>query len=428
MSATLQCRNLLLKVVSRCNLNCTYCYMYNGGDETYKKQPKFMSDEVVDALLQRVKNYCIKNNLPVFTFVLHGGEPLLAPKEFYYSFVNKAHEVLAPTVPIFKMQTNGVLITDEWCKVLGELNIGIGTSLDGPEEVNDRNRVDHAGRGSYQSIIKGFKIAVQSPYLPTAPGIISFINIDVDPMEVYRHHLELGVGFVEFILPDATYDRLPAGIVPGSGTTPYADWLIPVFDHWFNQKENRPHIRFFELIMMLILGREVDGGFDGLGSDMHEVLIIETNGGIEPSDLLKVCGHGFTKIGANVFDNELDEVFSNELSVMSVNCHEQLCRQCMACPIKSVCGGGFLSHRYKSTNGFNNPSLYCRDIIKLVTHIQNVIVAQIPQDMREELGMEAITNDEVLNIIAANMLVMEEPSWTADLERFGTSKQMQTTA
>ena len=54
MSATLQCRNLLLKVVSRCNLNCTYCYMYNGGDETYKKQPKFMSDEVVDALLGEV--------------------------------------------------------------------------------------------------------------------------------------------------------------------------------------------------------------------------------------------------------------------------------------------------------------------------------------------------------------------------------------
>ena len=71
------------------------------------------------------------------------------------------------------MQTNATLLTEEWCEVLGKLNIQIGISLDGTPEANDIFRIDHAGKGSYTRIVKGLKIAQNSPYLNTAPGILS---------------------------------------------------------------------------------------------------------------------------------------------------------------------------------------------------------------------------------------------------------------
>ncbi|HEY1202986.1 MAG TPA: hypothetical protein VGE79_18505 [Niastella sp.] len=78
----LKCKLLVLKVASRCILNCTYCYMYNLGDTTYMKQPKVMSDDVVDSLITRVKKHCHMHGIDVFDFNFHGGEPLLAGPEF----------------------------------------------------------------------------------------------------------------------------------------------------------------------------------------------------------------------------------------------------------------------------------------------------------------------------------------------------------
>ena len=81
---------LVVKVASRCNLNCTYCYMYNMGDDSYKLQPKFMSDLVVESIFLRIKNHSIINNLERFLIVFHGGEPLLTGIDFYENFVNDA--------------------------------------------------------------------------------------------------------------------------------------------------------------------------------------------------------------------------------------------------------------------------------------------------------------------------------------------------
>ena len=83
------CRVLVLKVASLCNLNCTYCYMYNLGDETFKNQPKFMSNETVDSIIENVKNHCKKHALSTFEFIFHGGEPMLISMDFYRNFVQK---------------------------------------------------------------------------------------------------------------------------------------------------------------------------------------------------------------------------------------------------------------------------------------------------------------------------------------------------
>lgn len=150
--------SVVVKVASRCNLNCSYCYMYNLGDHTYRNQPKVMGLDVVDSLLHRIKDHCVQNNLERFEIILHGGEPLLAGKDFFQYFKCKTQEILGEvTTPVLGIQTNATLLDEEWCKLLYKLGYAIGVSLDGPKSVNDQFRVDHAGKGSYDNIVKGLR-------------------------------------------------------------------------------------------------------------------------------------------------------------------------------------------------------------------------------------------------------------------------------
>ena len=142
-------RLFVMKVASRCNLNCRYCYMYNLGDSSYQRQPAVMSDAVVTASMERIRKHCLRHGVIQVGFVLHGGEPMLAGRDFFRRFVAEGERILGPEItPHFVMQTNGTLIDRDWLDLLSELQICFGVSLDGPAKVNDANRVNHAGRGS----------------------------------------------------------------------------------------------------------------------------------------------------------------------------------------------------------------------------------------------------------------------------------------
>jgi uncharacterized protein len=413
----LKCRTLVVKVASRCNLNCTYCYMYNMGDETYKSQPKTMSREVVDHILYRAVEHCEKLNLTDFTFVLHGGEPLLAEMDFFRYFTQKARREIPDTVKYrFIVQTNALLLTKEWCRLFGELNIGLGISLDGLKTDNDQFRIDHAGRGSYDRIINGLRIAQQSPDMKSKPGLLSVININADPVESYRHFKTLKVTGVDWLLPEATYDNppfLPESDKSWAGETPYGDWLIAIFDQWFEDTDERFDIRQFYYIVHAVLGGEFNA--DNLGQLNNEVLVIETDGGIEAVDGLKSCGNGFTKAGANVRSHSFDEAMQTPLARLYHLSHHLLPQKCLACPVKEVCGGGTIAHRYHTKNGFNNPSVYCSDLLKLITHVQNKVVASLPSELINDSGISALTYADALKIINENLPLTAEPDYVKAL-------------
>lgn len=401
-----QCGCAVVKIASRCNINCTYCYMYNKGDETYKSQPKVMSNEVVDALLKRVRYHCLKNDVENFRFVLHGGEPLLAGKEFVREFVRKAKRALLPdTTPVFSLQTNAILIDEEWVKLFAELGISIGVSLDGPKEINDKYRIDHKGKGTYDRTVEGIKIVQKRVKQPNEPevklGAILVANAEADPIETYEHFKSLGLAGIKPVLPDYTYDELPPGFDPADKDhTPFGDWLIAVFDKWLGDKEQKLKVTLFQEIIELLLGSEQ--GTDAVGTDEVDVLVVETDGGIETVDALKVCGNGFTKEGLNVLHDELDKAVDTKLAKMYFLSKKQLCQKCMVCPVKDVCGGGFIPHRYSKENGFNNPSIYCNDLLKLIAHIQNRVLGQFPAELLEESGIALLEYEEAWQMLQDN--------------------------
>ncbi|TPG39973.1 radical SAM protein [Flavobacterium pectinovorum] len=377
----LKCRFAVVKVASRCNLNCTYCYVYNQGDNTYLTQPKVMSSEVVKSLIYRIKEHCLEHDIKTFTFIIHGGEPLLAPKSFYENLVATSTQILEDTdIKLrFTMQTNGVLLSKEWCELFNRLKISIGISIDGPELYNDMYRIYHSGKGSYHDIVKGIELANEYSSVPV--GVLSVINIDIEPEMLYDMYLSLNVSSVDILLSDGNYENIPEKLALDleNNTTLHADWMIKIFDLWFNDTTNNLKIGYFERIMLSILGYDVSA--DSMGNKNTDVLVIETNGDIESLDVLKICGDGFTKGDANVKITSFDDALQTPLAKTYQLSHKNLSPKCEKCDVKEICGGGYLPHRFSHDKSFDNPSIYCSNLMKLIVHIQNSIVSNLPEEV-----------------------------------------------
>lgn len=381
-------RSAIIKIASRCNLNCSYCYMYNLGDRTYRDQPRFMDASTMDALIRKIASHCKRHGLSDFSFGFHGGEPLLAPHHFFKDFVARVREYLAPEVsPRFSVQTNGILLTPEWCELLLALDIRVGISMDGPRTAHDIFRLDHRGRGSFDRVIQGWKLATKHGL---RPGMLSVVNPSICPDDMYGLLTELKPSVVDFLLPQASYDH-PA---PGFSTpedAPYATWLIALFERWIQHGSEEIRIRLFDQIVASVLG--MGGGMVGMGRGFTGVVVIETDGSIEPNDLLRACRPGITRTTLNVHRDHLDAAFDHDIIDMDYYSQHKLCKTCQECRIKEICGGGYLPHRYKRDNGFDNPSVYCLDLWRLITHIQAWTVRQIPETMRQRANVVPIEFD-----------------------------------
>lgn len=388
-------RGLVLKVASRCNLNCSYCYVYNQGDTTYRDQPFLMTNATVELLISRVNDYCRQYRIRAFRFVFHGGEPLLAPVSFYHQFVSQVERVLpAHTRVEYTLQTNGVLLTDDWCRALGELGVRIGISIDGPAAVHDAFRVDHRGRGSYAAAVAGLRRAQTHLALRYHPGVLVVIDPTTQPEAFLEHFARIDVKTLNLLLPDGTHHKLPPHCRPDEMRTPYGDWLIRLFDAWFLLPyTTRVRIRFFQQIINLILGFAETT--EAIGQTHALFLVIETDGSIEAEDSLKVCKSGITKEGMHLRTHSLVSSLAAPLIAQCANSHQTLPTACQCCPIRRVCGGGVLLHRYHPANGFDNPSVYCRDLLKLITHIQNQILAVLPPSLLAETGVRPLSYEQV---------------------------------
>lgn len=368
--------------------------MYNLGDKTYMNQPKFMSLATITALADRLKSYCSAADIQFVQIVFHGGEPLLLSKEFFRESI----EIFKGTCPdiefSFTIQTNGVQLDNDWYQFLNEHQVKIGISFDGPREQHDRYRVFHNGKGSYDEVASAVRLGKDHGLT----GILMVLNVDIPPHEFYQEIKQLGVRNLNLLFPDGHHSNLPGGFdterIGEEAYTPYADWLIALFVLW-KQDKSRPTIRFFENLIALLMGNDHIGN-QAVGRKTNGIAVIETNGGIEVVDSLRACYEGITRNSINVHDGRIEDLFGDDVFELFYNSHEMVCEQCLNCPVYDICGGGFLGNRFSVDNGFDNPTIYCKDMIRLVSFLQNDIIESLPTATVDQIGVEKISYEEIL--------------------------------
>lgn len=363
----------ILKIASRCNLNCTYCFVYNKGDGTWRNQPKFMQEDTIRQTCRRIVEHCKAHNQQDVHLILHGGEPLLGGINYLKDICDILQEELNNDVyPVgyeLSIQSNGLLFTEEIGDFLVENNISIGVSIDGPPEVNDRTRVYHNGKGSTADLEKKLHLLAQEPYNSIFGGFLVVIDLDMDPIDVFDYLAQFNPWGMDFLLPYDNWDRRPKG-KEDFESTPYADWLIRLYDYWMSI--NSPvKVKCFDSWMKVILGGQ--STLESIGLSPVDIVVVETNGDIEAVDSLKASFEGATQLGLNITQNSFDDAMHHTNVRMRMEGAKGLCDTCKDCYIVDFCGSGYIPNRYSKEKMFDNPSIYCRDLEKIINHIYAVV-------------------------------------------------------
>jgi len=356
---------VILKIAAPCNLNCSYCYVYNHQDKSYRTRPIFISEAVSERVWEVISDYCDRRGQHTMGITFHGGEPTLIGAKRLDLLARRAKDVLGHRLRGLSIQTNATLIDQDWIDVFQKNDVKVGVSLDGPREVNDMFRVDHSGRGSYEKVIAGLS-CLQNNNLD--PSILCVVNPTLSGADTFRYFLSLGIRRMNFLLPDATHDSKQR-LYGHLGATPVADYLIPAFDAWFDLDDPDVKISLFTDFLRMMMGGESET--DAFSNPLMSYVVIETDGSIEALDALRVCEENIASSGLNVVTHGLDDLhLGRPLLPRAIHEGFALTDVCQRCAERDLCGGGYLPHRYARTNGFDNPSVWCLDILKLLGHIR----------------------------------------------------------
>lgn len=363
---------ILLKVASRCNLNCSYCYVYNMGDEGWQRQPKRLSEDLQAIVVHQLKRLAEYQRRP-FSIVLHGGEPLLLGA----SRLRSLFDSLKNSVPEcgLHIQTNGTLLSNLILDVCADYNVGISVSLDGPEMITDEFRVDHRGRGSFSRVWKGLELlrahrATSSLF----SGVLAVIDPRTNPEHVYHFLKNTGAPSLDFLYRDGNHDVLPFE-KRSLSSIEYGDWMCRLLDVYLADPAP-PRIRVLDDMIKLCLGGS--GTKEGIGVSDYGIVVIDTDGAITKNDTLKsVPGPvDIFDSGWSVLRNDLSHVVLTDEFQSYHDAQRPTCDTCRTCPDLAVCGGGMPAHRWSSERGFDNPSVFCADQRRLIGRVREWVQFQ----------------------------------------------------
>ena len=357
----------ILKVNSRCNLSCSYCYVYEMADKSWRNMPKRMSHAVAAKAVERIADHAERHGLNVVDVILHGGEPLLAGADWLAELVASLRDHVLAQVNV-SVQTNGTLLSRPMLETLKSLQVSIGVSLDGDAEATNRHRRYSNGRNSFDVVANGLDLLQSPEFRDCYSGLLCTIDTSNDPIATYEALLKFSPPAIDLLLPHANWSSPP----PGSG---YADWMISLFDRWYSAPRQETQIRLFRELIQLVLGQP--GAIEGLGLLPSTLVVVDTDGSIKQLDSLSSSYPGAADTGLHVSSSGFDDALEHPTTVARQIGATALSSQCLDCQVMEICGGGLYPHRYRQEAGFRNRSVYCDDLFGLITHVRDRVVADL---------------------------------------------------
>ncbi len=362
---------ILLKVASRCNLDCSYCYVYHMGDDSWRDLPKRLSGQTQDLVVKQLGALMRAQGRP-FSIVLHGGEPLLLGAARLETLFSQLRAELGGSCGL-SIQTNGVLITPAILDLCAEHGVSLSVSLDGPAAIHDHFRVDLRQRSTHAKVLAGVQTLKAHPQAEALfSGLLAVVDPRSDPDAVYDYFKALDVPSVDFLYRDGNHSVLPFGKASPAATE-YGAWMSRILDRYVSDPAPF-RIRMLDDMMKLLLGGV--GVKEGVGLTDYGILVIDTDGSIKKNDTLKSSplGDGFDAdwaIGAQ----SLAEIAQSPQFTEYHRAQRPSSATCQTCPLLRVCGGGMVTHRFKEGSGYDNPTVFCADQMMLISRMEDHLTA-----------------------------------------------------
>ena len=342
--------NIMLKPAgSLCNLSCRYCY-YLDKSEIYGGREPRMTDEMLEHF---VKEYIDANEVDEVTFNWHGGEPLLMGLDFYRKALECERKYANGKRVNNTLQTNGILLDDEWCKFLRDNGFLVGVSIDGPEDIHDAYRRDRGGAPTFARVIRGveklYRHGVEYNTMTTVNKASEGRGLDV-----YRFMKSIGSWYMQFMpvvehinedgrICDPSDER--ASLAPWCvGSKEYGQFLCDIFDHWVRNDVGRYFVGQFDAVLASWCG--VQPGICAYCETCGGNSVVEHNGDIYPCDHFVYPQY---RIG-NMLETSLKELMTSDRQVrFGISKRNGLPEKCIRCRWFFACHGECPKHRFNKT-------------------------------------------------------------------------------
>ncbi|BCS84547.1 anaerobic sulfatase maturase [Prevotella herbatica] len=359
---------------SLCNLRCKYCY-YLEKNKLYKEQKNHV---INDELLEKfIKEYIEAQTMSEVLFTWHGGETLMRPISFYKRAL-ELERIYARGRQIDNcIQTNGTLITDEWCKFFKENNFLVGVSIDGPQEFHDEYRKTATGRPTFHQVMKGIDLLNKHGVEWNALAVVNDFNADY-PLDFYHFFKEIGCHYIQFtpiverIVTRTDGLKLAPGMQEGGEITDFSitseqwgNFLCTIFDEWVHHDVGEYYIQLFDATLANWVGQAP--GICTMAKECGHAGIMEFNGDVYSCDHFVYPEH---KLG-NLHDKTIYEIMNSpkqkEFSKMK---HTLLPQQCKECKYQFACHGECPKNRFiKDQYGNSGLNYLCSGYYKFFEHI-----------------------------------------------------------
>ena len=324
-------------VGSRCNMRCSYCYYLDKGKYSSHGTQTRMSFDLLERLIRR---YIEASEGPVVSFTWHGGEPTLAGLDFYRKAVELERKYLPRGWQVWNnLQTNGLMLNDEWCRFLAENRFDVGLSIDGAQYVHDRFRRDRGGNPTYDRVRRAAARLQKAGIQPDLLSTVTSASAE-DPLGVYRGLRELSTGWVQFIpIVVRTED---GGVTPDSVTPEgYGRFLCEVFREWVTHDLGRLDVQLFAETARIMAGGEAS--LCWMAPVCGRVLVAEEDGSVYSCDHFVDSEH---RIG-DLRTGRLDTMVTGEAQTRFGEAKRStLTSECRRCPYLRFCGGGCPKDRF----------------------------------------------------------------------------------
>ena len=340
--------SMVKPVGSLCNMRCKYCYYLDKAALYDYRQPT-MNDELLE---NYIRANIEGNNSPVIAFAWHGGEPLLAGKEFFRKAVALQQKYAEGRTVENSIQTNGLLIDDEWCTIFRDNNFLVGVSIDGPEDIHDAHRIDAGGNPTFTRVMKGIERLYRNR---VEYNTLTTVNIHSQGRGAEVYNFLRGISVFMQFLPVAELlcdgriqspEAQKADIAPWSiSARGFGEFMCDIFDIWVKHDVGRRYVQLFDATLALKVG--VQPSVCSLCETCGSGLTVEHNGDVYCCDHFVYPEY---KIGNIHTDRLADLAYCDRQFEFGIAKRALLPRECRHCKFYNLCHGECPKHRFINDN------------------------------------------------------------------------------